>query len=154
MDEKRFKILLALSQLTFQKRAAEVLGKYYSVQTVKNVKEFSDAVHKGEFDLIIIDYRFSGMKAEDVYQGVEMMHPNAVFVVYTEREKKAITKKLWKRRAIDYINHTNNMRHFVLSVNKVMRWTIQKRDTLQLEKTLRSIESLISEVKVIVKRWK
>src|SRR3989338_3684452 len=105
MTEKTFRILLALSDPAFSKRAIKLLQAFYRVDSADTIKQFSDHIHKGEYDLIIIDYRFGGMKAEDVYQGVEFMHPNAVFIVYTEKEKKEIAKRLWKRRAIDFINH-------------------------------------------------
>lgn len=154
MTEKTFRILLALSDSDFTKRAIKLLQAFYRVDSAGTIKEFSDHIHKGEYDLIIIDYRFGGMKAEDVYQGVEFMHPNAVFIVYTEKEKKNIAKRLWKRRAIDFINHSPSEERFVQSVNKAMRWTIQKRDTLALERTLKNIENLVQDVKTIVKRWK
>ncbi len=154
MTEKGFRILLALSDSAFTKRAVKLLENFYRVDCAGTIKEFSDHIHKGEFDLIVIDYRFGGMKAEDVYQGVEFMHPNAIFIVYTDREKKTIAKRLWKRRAIDFINHTPSEERFVQSINKAMRWTIQKRDTIALERTLKNIENLVQDVKAIVRRWK
>jgi len=154
MTDKAFRILLALSDMAFAKRAIKLLETFYRVDCAYTIKEFSDRIHKGEYDLIVIDYRFGGMKAEDVYQGVEFMHPNAVFIVYTEKEKKKIAKRLWKRRAIDFINHTPSEERFVQSINKAMRWTIQKRDTVALEKTLKNIENMVQQVKAIVRRWK
>lgn len=150
----KFKILLVLSNLRFVKTVRKYLETFYDVSYAVSLEEFTKKVHHGHYDLIIIDYRFSGMKAEDVYQGVEFLHPNAVFIVYTDKEKKNIARKLWKRRAIDYIHHTDDPRRFVQGVNKAMRWTIQKRDTIALEKTLKNIENLVQEVKTIVKRWK
>lgn len=154
MTEKAFKILLALSDPAFIKQTSRLLKQFYEVQYATTLKQFSDYVHKGEYDLIVIDYHFGGMKAEDVYQGIEFMHPNAVFIVYTDKEKRSLVKKLWKRRAIDYINHTRQPERFVQSVNKAMRWTVQKRDTIALERTLKNIENMVSEVKSIVRRWK
>ncbi len=154
MAVKEFKILLALSDMRFVNQTVKLLRTYYTVSYCKSLQDFSDQIHKGDFDLIVIDYRFGGMRAEDVYQGIEFLHPNAVFVVYTDKDKKKIAKKLWKRRAIDYINHTREPNRFVQSVNKAVRCAIQKRDTVSLEKTLKKIESLVQEVKTIVKRWK
>lgn len=154
MAQKNFKILLALSDARFAKQVSRLLQAFYKVHYTTTLKEFSDEIHRGEFDLIVIDYQFGGMRAEDVYQGIEFMHPNAVFVVYTDRQQKRIARRLWKRRAIDYIVHTHQPQRFVQSVNKAMRWTIQKRDTISLERTLKNIESLIQDVKSIVKRWK
>lgn len=154
MTDKAFRILLALSDTVFAKRAIKLLETFYRVDCAHTIKAFSEHIHKGEYDLIVIDYRFGGMKAEDVYQGVEFMHPNAVFIVYTEKEKKKIAKRLWKRRAIDFINHTPSEERFVQSINKAMRWTIQKRDTVALEKTLKNIENMVQQVKAIVRRWK
>lgn len=154
MTDKAFRILLALSDTIFAQRSIKLLETFYQVDYAHTIKAFSDRIHKGEYDLIVIDYRFCGMKAEDVYQGVEFMHPNAVFIVYTEKEKKKIARRLWKRRAIDFINHTSSENRFVQSVNKAMRWTIQKRDTVALEKTLKNIETLMQQVKAIVRRWK
>lgn len=154
MAAPQFKILLALSDAAFAGQVTRLLKAFYIVHVATAIKDFSDEIHRGEFDLIVIDYRFGGMRAEDVYQGIEFMHPNAVFIVYTDRQQRRIAKRLWKRRAIDYIVHTQRPQRFVQSVNKAMRWTVQKRDTVSLERTLKNIESLIEDVKKIVKRWK
>lgn len=154
MSAKEFRILLSLSDQNFQKRVVHILKNVYTVSSAATVKEFSDQIHKADYDLIILDYRFEEQRAEDIYQGVELLHPNAVFVIYTDCDKRSLAKKLWKRRAIDYINHTKDPYRFVQSVNKAMRWTIQKRDTVSLQKTLKNIERLVQDVKTIVSRWK
>jgi len=109
MTDKAFRILLALSDMAFAKRAIKLLETFYRVDCAYTIKEFSDRIHKGEYDLIVIDYRFGGMKAEDVYQGVEFMHPNAVFIVYTEKEKKKIKKVLQERIGKNRILFFRNM---------------------------------------------
>jgi len=154
LNIKDFKILIALQDVKFARSVSSMLRKHYTTKSVSTVTQFSDAVHASKLDLIIIDYKFGGMKAEDVYQGVELLHPDAIFVVYTKRDRKTLAKKLWKRRAIDYINYTDDPHHFVESVNKAVRWTIQKRDTLRLEKTINNIEHLMEDVREIVTRWK
>jgi len=127
MARKDFRILIALPDSAFTKAVVTELRKFYSVQKAKDINHFSNKIHKTEFDLIIVDYKLSNMKPEDVTQGAELFHPNAVFIVYTEQGKEKLAMRTWKRRAFDYILYTDDVYNFTEEVHKSARWTLQKR---------------------------
>ena len=149
MPKREFKILLAITDQNFATRVAKALRQTYSVQQAKDIKDLSAKVHKYDFSLIIIDYRFSGMKAEDVYQGVELLHPNALFVIYTQKDKRDLAMKVWKRRALDYIVYTRDIYSFAEEVNKCVRWILQKTEATYLGKR---IDDLADSIKNLSRR--
>lgn len=153
MSMKDFKILLALSDHKFAKRVMRLLQTFFTVSIATSIRDLSSQIHKENPGLVIVDYSFSGMRADEIYRGIEFLHPNVTFVVYTSREKKLLAKKLWKRRAMDYITHTADEIAFVQNVNKIVRWTIQRNDTIALERTIEKIEKAIQDVRKIVKNW-
>ena len=146
MAKKEFKILLALNKQDFAKKVLYQLRKTYTIHLARTLKQFSHQVHKYEFDLVIIDYQFCGMKAEDVYQGIEMLHPNALFVIYTQRHKKDLAMKVWKRRALDYISYTSDIYSFCEEVNKCVRWLIQRTEVTTLGKKIDDLAHSITEI--------
>jgi len=150
---KDFKILLAISDVKFAKKVMRLLEVYFTVILATSIRELSAQIHKENPGLVVVDYSFGGMRADEIYHGIEFLHPNVTFVVYTAREKKLLAKKLWKRRAMDYITHTDDEVAFVQNINKIVRWTIQRNDTIALERTIEKIEKAIQEVRKIVKNW-
>ena len=146
MPKKDFKLLLALSDQRFAKRVAAELKAHYTVMLAKTLKEFSDRIHQADLGLIIIDYQYCGMKAEDVYQGIELLHPNSLFVIYTDKDKQDLAMRLWKRRAMDYIFHTNDAFAFAEEVHKCVRWIIQKAEAMALGKR---IDDLADAIKIL-----
>jgi len=154
MYAKNFRILLALQDKKFITKVTRLLKKHYIMDHTTTIEDLSHKIHKKDFDLIILDYRFNKMRAEDVYQGIELLHPKAIFVVYTKKDNRTNVKNLWKRRALDYINYTDEPREFLNNVHKVVRWGIQKSDTIKLEKAMQAIEGSIEEVRKIIRRWK
>jgi DNA-binding NtrC family response regulator len=149
MAKKDFRILVAVSNPSFSRKVVNELRKTYTVHMAKNIRDFSHKIHKKDFDLIIIDYRFSGMRAEDVYQGIMLLHPNALFVVYTAKDKKELAMRLWKRRALDYITATKDVFHFAEEVHKCVRWIVEKTDMTQLSK---KIDEMAESIKNISRR--
>jgi len=150
---KDFKIVLAISNQKFAKKVLKILNSFYTANLVTSIRELSAKIHQENPNLIIIDYSFGGMRADEIYRGIEFLHPNVNFIVYTAQEKKYLAKKLWKRRAMDYLNYTDNPINFVQNVNKTVRWTIQRNETIALEKTVDKIERAILEVKKAIKNW-
>jgi len=153
MPMKDFKIVLAISNQKFAKKVLKILNSFYTANLVTSIRELSAKIHQENPNLIIIDYSFGGMRADEIYRGIEFLHPNVNFIVYTAQEKKYLAKKLWKRRAMDYLNYTDNPINFVQNVNKTVRWTIQRNETIALEKTVDKIERAILEVKKAIKNW-
>ena len=150
---KDFKIVLAISNQKFARKVLKILDSFYTANLVTSIRELSAKIHQENPNLIIIDYSFGGMRADEIYRGIEFLHPNVNFIVYTAQEKKYLAKKLWKRRAMDYLNYTDNPINFVQNVNKTVRWTIQRNETIALEKTVDKIERAILEVKKAIKNW-
>lgn len=146
MARKEFKILVAISDVLFAKKALPLLRKTYTAHVARDIQEFSAKIHKYDFDLIIIDTHFSGLKAEEVYQGINLLHPNSVFVIYTRKDKQALAMRVWKRRAIDYIVYTKEAYTFMEEINKSVRWAIQKREVTHLGKTIESAAKSIQEL--------
>ena len=67
MSRKDFKILLAMKTTPFVSEIRTRLSGIYTVRDARELTEFSSQVHATNFDMIIIDCFFSGMKAEEVY---------------------------------------------------------------------------------------
>ncbi|HNV85687.1 MAG TPA: response regulator [Candidatus Omnitrophota bacterium] len=153
MPMKDFKIVLAISNQPFAKKVIRILNSFYTISLVTSIRDLSSKIHQENPNLIIIDYSFGGMRADEIYRGIEFLHPNVNFIVYTAREKKYLAKKLWKRRAMDYLNYTDDPVLFVQNVNKTVRWTIQRNETVALEKTVDKIEKAILDVKKTIKNW-
>jgi len=143
VPKKEFRILIAITDQRFAQKVTTQLRTSYTVQRARGIKEFSAKVHRYDFNLIIIDYRFCGMKAEDVYQGVELLHPHAIFIVYTEKDKKDLAMKTWKRRAMDYIIYTKDVYSFVEEVNKCVRWILQKAEATLFGKRIDDLAEAI-----------
>ena len=146
MSKKDFRILIAISDQKFAQKVLKDLKKSYTISLSKDLKQFSKSVHEREFDLIVIDYRFCGMKAEDLYHSITLFHPHAVFIVYTQKDKKELAIKTWKRRAFDYITHTRDAYGFVEEIHKCVRWTIQKGQVSQLQKQMSDLAETIKEL--------
>lgn len=146
MPKKDFRILIAISERGFADKVLTELRKTYTAHSAKDLRSFSTLVHKRDFDLVVIDYRFCGMKAEDVYQGIEVLHPHAIFIVYTQRDKRDLAMKLWKRRAFDYITYTHDAQGFVQEINKCVRWTIQKAHVDVLRKKIDDLAETIRDL--------
>jgi len=139
-------MLIAISDLLFAQRVLKDLKKSYTVFLAKDLKQFSKSVHDREFDLIVIDYRFCGMKADDLYHSITLFHPHAVFIVYTQKDKKELAMKTWKRRAFDYITHTRDAYGFMEEIHKCVRWTIQKAQVGTLQKQMGDLAETIKEL--------
>ncbi|MBI4549902.1 MAG: response regulator [Candidatus Omnitrophica bacterium] len=146
MSRKEFKILIAISDTVFAEKVVRTLSKTYTIYLAKDLKDLSAKVHQVNCDLVVIDYHFCGMKAEDIYQGMELLHPNSLFIVYTQKDKKDLAMKLWKRRAFDYITYTRDTFSFVEEVHKCVRWTIQKTQVRDLRKKMDQLSEMIREL--------
>ncbi len=152
MAKKDFRILIAISERAFAEKVLKELRKTYTVHLAKDLKEFSAKVHKLDLDLVVIDYRFSGVKAEDIYHGIEVLHPNAVFVIYAEKDRRDLAVRLWKRRAFDYIVHTRDVYSFIEEINKCVRWAIQKAQVESLRKKMDALAETVRELSRKIQR--
>ncbi len=149
---KDVKILIGLSDRRFLKAVVQILGRVYTVQSGFRIRDFAKKVHSFTPDLVIIDYQFSGMKATDLYQGIEFMHPNCVFVVRAESERLKIARLLWKRRAMDYIRKSPRVFDFVQDVNKVVRYIIERKENEEHILQIKALKKSISELKMKLRK--
>jgi DNA-binding NtrC family response regulator len=147
VSKKSGKILLALSDRNFLSRVVKILKSSYTIYPSMELRDFSEKVHSHNPDVIVVDYHFAGMKAEDLYQGIEFLHPNAVFVIYARRATLNLAKSIWKRRAMDYIYYTSNVLDFMADVHKVVRYVVEKKERLRLQSELALLKEQIGKVR-------
>lgn len=136
---KDYRILLALNNRSLTRGLVTRLGKVYSVSSVHTISDYSKHIHQSKYSLVILDAHFAGLSAEDVYQGTMLMHPQAAFVIYLKDINEELVKRIWKRRAFDYLIHTPNVYSLSEEVHKYVRWVAEKN---QIDRLMRKVSGL------------
>ena len=143
MAKKDFKLLLALDNRNSLRKVRSELDRTYTVKSAVDIKDLSQKLKAANFNLVIIDHDFSGMLTEDLQQKITHYCPNTIYVVYSEEERRRITKQLHKHRAIDFILYSQRLYDFVEKIHKGVRWTVLQMEVTSLgQKITRVAESI------------
>lgn len=149
MARKDFKLLVACENQKFQARVIRGLKDIYTVAGARSTRDLARKLRGTDYDLVIADQRFGGLGARELHQTIVRYTPHAVFVVYSQAERKSVAWTLHRRRAMDYILYTRRLEEFLERVHKVTRWTILQCEVLKLSE---KITRLADRIKALSKK--
>ena len=149
MAKKDFKLLVACNNKKFLKNLVRKLIPIYTVKGAKDIRELAVKL-KTPQSLVVIDHQFMGFDAVELQKKISPYCQNLVFVVYSEAERKAVTEKTKKYRAIDYILYTPRVMDFAEKIHKAVRWNILQSEVsylgLKISTVAESIKKLSKKI--------
>ncbi|MFC1809225.1 response regulator [Candidatus Omnitrophota bacterium] len=144
--EKPYKILLAFEDKQLSECCKNSLTDSYLVYVVNDAKRVYEIVHEVQLDLAILDYNLPNINPIELHEGMEYLHPATTIILCTTEENEQVAKRIWHRRALDYIRKPFHVSGFVNEVNKILRYvvacdqirTLEQR-VLRLERELKNL---------------
>ena len=72
-----------------------------------------------------------------------MVHFQVHVVICVTEDNHAVARRIWKKRAIDFIFKPYDTQRFLIDVNKVVRHILDVREIKQLRKKIKTLEQEI-----------
>jgi DNA-binding NtrC family response regulator len=135
------KILLALTGDAKRVAIVHALSKKFSIETASDAEEAYHAIHKFNPDIAILDYNLSKINPIDVFDGVSLVHHTVYYVICVTNENLEVARRVWKRRAMDFIIKPYDVKRFVQDINKLVRYVFEQRELKYLRKRVKALET-------------
>jgi len=152
LDE--FKILLGLNKNDPVDEIVEVLSNKFNVKCVSDAEEAYAIIHTFDPDLTILDYSIPKLNPIDLHDGISFVHSHMYLVLCVTAENLEVARRVWNKRAMDYIFKPIQKEHFVQDVNKIVRYIIDRRELEYLQQQIKFLEEQFNKLKIsnILKR--
>lgn len=109
-----------------------LLAPHYTVCGSSNGGDILNNIIDMQPDLAVFDFNIPEIDVFELCEKIDGGYPQISTVIYVEKEKLALAKKKWKKRAIDYIVGPLGAEEFVEDVNKAVRFLISEQEYKRL----------------------
>jgi DNA-binding NtrC family response regulator len=147
VEKKRIKILLGLERNTQTVEIAERLGESFDVIVVHDAEEAYQKIHSFDPDIAIFDYGLAKIHPIELHEGISMVHFYIHVVICVNEENLLVARRIWQKRAIDFILKPFDLERFINDVHKIVRHVIDQRTIERLAKKIESLESEIGKLR-------
>ncbi len=147
MSDEKLKIIIGLEDSVQKDEIIAILSEAYSVMTVDDCEDAYHKIHSFDPDLAILDYSLSKVHPIDLHEGIAMIHSYVQVVICVTAENLEVARRVWSRRAMDFIMKPIKTDRFIQDVNKIIRYIIDKRELKQLRLRVKAIEDEIAKLK-------
>ncbi|MBU1864037.1 MAG: response regulator [Candidatus Omnitrophica bacterium] len=144
---KDVKILIGMEDSEQKKEIVDILSETFTVHAVSDSEEAYQEIHKFDPDLVILDYSLSKINPIDLHDGIAFIHSYISMVICATEENLEVARRVWSRRAIDFIIKPFETGSFIQDVNKIMRNLINKREVDALSKQVKQLEEAIKKIR-------
>ena len=151
MEPNQFRLVLALDNKETEKQVTQLLTKFYDVKTASDAEEVYHIVHHFHPDLAIMDYSLKNINPIELYEGIEFLHPETTYVLCAYHDNMEVAKRIWNKRAIDFIRKPIDTEHLLDDIYKITRHIIDVRKIETLEVKIKELEAEIRKLKGEVK---
>ncbi|MCX7635577.1 MAG: sigma-54 dependent transcriptional regulator [Syntrophales bacterium] len=114
-----------------------LLGEGYEVGEAANGETAVEAVRKGHFDVILLDYKMPGMDGMQVLKAVKDINPEIDVVIITAYGTIETAVEAMKAGALDYITKPVEFDELILLLNRVAERRVLIRENELLKRELR-----------------
>jgi len=144
---EKIKIVIGIEDSEQKQEIVKILSQTYSVQTASDSEEAYHVIHKFDPDLAILDYSLSKMHPIDLHEGISFVHSHVHLVICVTSENLEVARRVWHRRAMDFIFKPFHTTRFIQDVNKIIRYILDKRELDTLRKRINVIENELKKIK-------
>lgn len=141
--KEKFRLYIGLEDKTLEAEVIDELSSVFSVSPVLDTAHAYDVIHKGAPDMLIIDYALAKINPVDLYDGVSVFHDVPIVLCVSE-ENYEVTRRVWKKRSIDYILKPFSKQRFIFDVYKAVRHLMLVQDHERLIKELDLYKNALS----------
>ncbi len=143
----KIKIVIGMEDSAQKEEIVEILSQTYSVETASDSEEAYHLIHKFDPDLVILDYSLSKMHPIDLHNGISFIHSYMHLVICVTSDNLEVARRVWHRRAMDFIFKPYHTVCFVQDVNKIVRYILDKRELDKLHRRIKAMEDELKEIK-------
>jgi len=145
--EKPYKILLAIEDAAVAEDCKNNLGDSCAVTLVSSSEEVYEVLHDVKVDLAVLDYSLSNVNPIELHEGMALLHPNTTVVLCVTRENREVATRIWRKRALDYIQKPFDGILLVDNINKVLRHIVAQDYIRKLEQRILKLEDEMKKLK-------
>jgi len=145
--DEQLKIIIGLEEGHQKDDIIRILSESYEVMVVDDCEEAYHKIHSFDPDLAILDYSLSKVHPIDLHEGISMVHSYVQVVICATAENLEVARRVWSRRAMDFIVKPITNERFIQDVNKIIRYIIDKRELKQLRLRMKAVEEEIEKLK-------
>ena len=151
---KNMKILIGLEDKKQRDEIVSVLSRTFTVVTAFDSEEAYERIHHIDPDLAILDYTLSKINPINLYDGIAFIHSNVHMVICVTSENLEVARRVWSRRAIDFILKPIQTDRFVHDVLKITRYLVDKAELEAVREQVETLQQEIDSLKQKLKKTK
>lgn len=136
----KFRVLLALENEAINEQVHYLLSEHYDVRTAHDADDVYHLIHTFQPWLAVLDYNLTTINPIDLHEGVEFLHPQTKFVICVTTENLEVARRVWCKRAIDYIRKPIDQYRIRDDINKIVRHIIDQHEIRTLETKITAFE--------------
>ena len=144
----KFKILLGLDKRDPIDKIVKLLSKNFTIKVVNDAEEAYVQIHTFDPDLTILDYSIPKLNPIDLHDGISFVHSHMYLVLCVTSENLEVARRVWNKRAMDYIFKPIQTEHFIQDVYKIVRYIIDRKELDLLRSQIKVLEEKLKNVKI------